>query len=78
MNLHTVTAATPDSLFMIQPITKVWTATLVMQLLDDGLTDSDAPMRAYLPGFRTANEQATRMITGRHLLAHTSGFEDDI
>ena len=56
VNLRTGVEVTPDSLFMIQSITKVWTATLVMQLVDDGLIGLDVPVRAYLPGFRTADE----------------------
>ena len=50
--------ATPDSVFQIGSITKVWTATLVMQLVDDGLLDLDAPIRRYLPEFRLADESA--------------------
>ena len=78
VNLRTGVAVTPDSLFMIQSIAKVWTATLIMQLVDDGLIELDAPMRAYLPEFRTADERASRKITVRHLLTHTGGFEGDI
>ncbi len=78
VNRRTGVKVTPDSLFMIQSITKVWTATLVMQLVDDGLVELDAPVRAYLPGFRTADEGASAEITVRHLLTHTGGFEGDI
>ena len=34
--------ATADSVFQIGSITKTWTATLVMQLADEGLLDLDA------------------------------------
>lgn len=78
LNLRTGVSVTPDSLFMVQSITKVWTATLVMQLVDDGLIELDVPVRTYLPGFRTADEQASAQITVRHLLTHTGGFEGDI
>jgi CubicO group peptidase (beta-lactamase class C family) len=78
VNLRTGVAVTPDSLFMIQSTTKVWTATLVMQLVDDGLVELDVPVRAYLPGFRTADERGSAQITVRHLLTHTGGFEGDI
>jgi CubicO group peptidase (beta-lactamase class C family) len=71
VNLRTGVVVTPDSLFMIQSITKVWTATLVMQLVDDGLVELDVPVRAYLPGFRTADERGSAQITVRHLLTHT-------
>ncbi|MFZ2015044.1 MAG: serine hydrolase domain-containing protein [Nocardioides sp.] len=70
--------ATPDSLFQIGSITKVWTATLVMQLIDDGLLDLDVPLRTYLPDFRIRDESAAAQITTRQLLAHTAGFEGDI
>jgi CubicO group peptidase (beta-lactamase class C family) len=78
VNLRTGVAVTPDSVFMIQSVAKVWTATLVMQLVDDGLIELDVPVRAYLPGFRTADERASARITVRHLLTHTGGFEGDI
>ena len=78
LNARTSVEVTPDSLFMIQSITKVWTATLVMQLVDDGLVDLDRPVRDYIPGFRTADEGASARITARHLLTHTGGFEGDL
>ena len=45
VNLRTGVEATPDALFMIQSITNVWTATLVMQLVDEGLVELDVPVR---------------------------------
>ena len=50
LNLDTGVEATTDSLFQIGSITKVWTATLVMQLVEEGRVDLDAPVRRYLPG----------------------------
>ena len=73
VNLRTGVEATPDALFMIQSITKVWTATLVMQLVDEGLVELDVPVRAFLPGFRTDDERASADVTVRHLLTHTGG-----
>jgi CubicO group peptidase (beta-lactamase class C family) len=78
VNRRTGVELTADSVFMIQSITKVWTATLVMQLVDDGLVELDVPVRAYLPAFRTIDDRASAHITVRHLLAHTGGFEGDI
>jgi len=68
---------TPDTLFRIASITKLWTATLVMQLVADGRVDLDAPLVSQLPGFRLADAAATKAITPRHLLAHTSGIPGD-
>jgi CubicO group peptidase (beta-lactamase class C family) len=77
LNLATGVEATVDSLFQIGSITKVWTATLVMQLVDEGRIELDAPVRRYLPGFRVADEAVSREVTIRHLLTHTSGIDGD-
>jgi CubicO group peptidase (beta-lactamase class C family) len=70
--------ATPDSVFQIGSITKLWTSTLVMQLVDEGKVDLDVPVRKYLPEFKIKDEDAAAQITTRQLLSHTSGFEGDI
>ncbi|WP_144874734.1 serine hydrolase [Microbacterium sp. 1.5R] len=70
--------ATTDAVFQIGSITKVWTATLVMQLVDEGLVDLDTPVRTYLPEFALADDDAAAAITVRHLLSHRSGIEGDI
>jgi CubicO group peptidase (beta-lactamase class C family) len=70
--------ATTDSVFQIGSITKLWTSSLVMQLVDEGKVDLDATVRTYLPEFRIADEDAASRITVRQLLTHTSGFEGDI
>ena len=70
--------ATTDSVFQIGSITKLWTSTLVMQLVDEGLVELDAPVRSYLSDFRVGDPSATEQITVRQLLTHTSGFEGDL
>src|SRR3954470_14387642 len=70
--------ATSDSVFQIGSITKLWTSTLVMQLVDEGLVELDETVRTYLPEFRIGDEQAAAVITVRQLLNHTAGFEGDI
>jgi CubicO group peptidase (beta-lactamase class C family) len=69
---------TPDTLFMIQSITKIITATMAMQLVDDGLVGLDDSVRSHLPEFRTADREVSGRITLRHLLTHTGGFEGDL
>ena len=69
---------TADSVFQIGSITKVWTATLVMQLVDQGALDLDQPVVELLPGFRVADPEVTRTVTMRHLLTHTSGIDGDV
>lgn len=78
LNMRTGVEATTDSVFQIGSVTKVWTSVLVMQLLDEGLVDLDAPVRRYLPDFRVSDEEASAAVTVRHLLTHTGGFDGDI
>jgi CubicO group peptidase (beta-lactamase class C family) len=70
--------ATPDSVFQVGSITKVWTASLAMQLVDEGRLDLDAPVRTYLPDFTVSDGDAAARMTVRQLMCHTAGFEGDI
>ena len=78
LSMSTGVEATPDAVFQIGSITKLWTSSLVLQLVDEGRVDLDATVRTYLPEFRIADEEAASTITVRQLLTHTSGFEGDI
>jgi CubicO group peptidase (beta-lactamase class C family) len=78
LSKSTEVEATADSVFQIGSVTKLWTSTLVMQLVDEGKVDLDRPVRTYLPEFRIADEAAAAAITVRQLLNHTAGFEGDI
>ena len=77
-NLRTGVEVTPDTLFQIGSISKSYTAALVMQLVDEGLVDLDAPVGRYVPGFTTADPGAAAGVTVRHLLNHTSGIDGDV
>ncbi|SMD24165.1 serine hydrolase domain-containing protein [Lentzea albidocapillata] len=70
LNAGTRAPVTTESLFQIASITKVWTATLVQELVNEGRLDPEGPVRDVLPGFRP-------LITPRHLLTHTSGIDGD-
>ena len=69
--------ATTDSLFQVGSITKAYTATVVLRLVDQGLATVDAPVAEILPGFRVADPEVSRRVTLRHLLCHTSGINGD-
>lgn len=69
--------ATPDAVFQIGSITKVFTATLVLQLVEEGAVTLEAPVRQYLPGFVLGDAEAAGQITVRQLLTHTSGMDGD-
>lgn len=77
LNLGTGVEADDDSVFQIGSITKVWTTTLVMQLVDEGLVDIDQPIRRYVPDFAIADDAAATAITVRQMLSHVAGFEGD-
>jgi len=76
-SLTTKVPVTDDTVFQIGSITKPHTATLVMQLADEGLLDLDTPVQHYLPKFRVADLDVSRKVTPRHLLSHQSGIDGD-
>jgi CubicO group peptidase (beta-lactamase class C family) len=67
----------PDTLFPIGSISKVYTAALIMTLVDDGALDLDAPVATYLPDLSLADERARDTITLLQLLTHQSGLYGD-
>ena len=75
LSTKTQVEADPDTLFQIGSTSKLYTATLIMQLVDEGKASLDAPVRTYLPDFKVADAEASEQITVRHLLTHTSGFD---
>jgi CubicO group peptidase (beta-lactamase class C family) len=72
-NLETKTAFTPDTRGHIGSTGKAFTAVAVMQLLERGLIELDAPITTYLPDFRV-NDPRGPSITVRHLLTNSSGL----
>lgn len=69
---------TDDSVFQIGSITKVWTATVVMQLVEEGKLDLDAPVIEVLPELSLGDPDVAKQVTMWHLLTHTSGIDGDI
>jgi CubicO group peptidase (beta-lactamase class C family) len=67
-------APTPQTPFFIGSLTKSFTALAVMQLVEAGKIDLDAPIQHYLPWFRVADAQSSAQVTVRHLLNQTSGL----
>src|SRR5215207_4116521 len=64
----------PHTPFIIGSLTKSFTALAVVQLVEDGKVELDAPVQRYLPWFRVADPLASAQITVRHLLNQTSGL----
>ncbi|MFT4084548.1 MAG: serine hydrolase domain-containing protein [Nocardioides sp.] len=70
--------ATTDSVWQIGSISKVWTATVVMQLVDEGRFALDTPVVEILPELTLGEPEVTKKLTVWHLLTHTSGIDGDI
>ena len=73
-NVELNVPVTADTVFQIQSITKTFTATAVMMLVEDGKLALDNPIGKYLDG----TPESWNAITLRHLLSHTSGIKDFI
>jgi CubicO group peptidase (beta-lactamase class C family) len=67
-------APSPQTPFFICSLTKSFTALAVMQLVEAGKINLDAPVQRYLPWFRVADPQSSARMTVRHLLNQTSGL----
>ena len=68
---------TEDTLFQIGSITKTFTATAIMRLVEMGRLQLDAPLRIYLPDLCLADETVAARVTLRHILTHTGGWQGD-
>jgi len=66
------TPMTVDTPTWMASITKLLTGVLMMQFVDQGLIDLDAPIQQYLPETKSAT--AAPVLTIRHLLTHTNGL----
>lgn len=64
----------PQTSFVIGSMSKAFTSFALMQLVDQGRIDLNAPAQRYLPEFRVADSAASARITVRHLLNNTSGI----
>src|SRR6185503_6041859 len=67
-------AVATNTLFQIQSVTKIFTATATMLLAEEGKIDIDKKISAYLDNL----PKAWSNVTVRHLLTHTSGIKDFI
>jgi len=67
--------ATPETLYRIASITKLFTSTAIMQLRDAGKLRLDDPIVEHLPWFKLGRFHTDApAITIRHLLTHTAGL----
>lgn len=74
-DLETGAPMTPETVFRIASITKLFTATAILQLRDAGKLRLDDPVSEHLPWFTVQSAfEGEPEITVRHLLTHTSGL----
>jgi CubicO group peptidase (beta-lactamase class C family) len=69
---------TDDTLFQIGSITKTFTGTALMRLVEMGKLNLEATVRTYLPEFKVVDEAAAKGAKVRHLLTHMGGWIGDV
>ena len=67
-----------DTVFRIGSVTKMMTAAVVMQQVELGRVDLEAPVTDYIPEFEVGGRWPAHLITVRHALTHATGFPDTI
>ena len=78
LNAATQVPVTTDSVFQVGSITKPWTATMIMQLVDEGRLSLNTTVSEVLPGARLGTADVGDQVTVQHLLTHTSGIDGDV
>ena len=69
---------TPNTPFILGSCNKSFTALAIMQLVEAGEIELDAPVQRYLPLFTMLDPEDPALITIRHLLAQTSGLSGPV
>ena len=69
--------ASAETIYRVGSISKLFTATAAMQLVEQGQLDIDQPLQKYLPGFAPKTHLQQAAITPRQLMTHHSGLARD-
>jgi len=72
-NIETGIPVTPDTLFRIGSVTKMFTAAVLVTLAEEGKIKLDRPIGEYVNGLSRKLSQ----VTAHQLLSHTSGMTDE-
>jgi CubicO group peptidase (beta-lactamase class C family) len=72
-NIETGTPATPDTLFRIGSVTKMFTAAVLVTLAEERQIELHAPIGRYVKGLDSKLSQ----ITAHQLMSHTAGMTDE-
>ena len=65
--------ATAETVYRVGSVSKLFTDIGIMQLVEKGQLDLDAPVTQYLPDFQPKNDSG-KLITLRHLMSHRAGL----
>lgn len=68
---------TPDTLFQTGSISKTFTGTMLMMLVEQGKVNLDAPVRKYIKDFKVQDDSVSKKVTVRQLLTHMGGWVGD-
>ena len=64
----------PGTVYRVGSVSKLFTDVAVMQLVEDGVLDLDAPVAKYVPDFKPVYKDGQKEITLRMLMSHRSGL----
>ena len=73
-NLEKKLPVTPNTLFQIASNTKLFTATAVGFLVEEGKLEWDKPIKNYVPQIEFYNSELTNQVTMRDMLSHRTGI----
>ncbi len=73
-NTATGAGVTQNTVFQIGSITKSMTAVDILQLVEQGKVDLDAPVATYLPDLKLSDPEAIKHITVRQVITQSSGL----
>jgi len=77
-DLETHRKIDPDkTLFRVASVSKLFTATAVMQLVEQGKLNLNEDVNLYIPNFQLS-ESFPQPVTLLHLLTHTAGFDERV
>jgi serine beta-lactamase-like protein LACTB len=68
------TPATAETVYRVGSVSKLFTDVAVMQLVEEGKIDIDAPVEKYIPDFKPVYKEGEKPITLRMLMSHRSGL----
>ncbi|MFD2445344.1 serine hydrolase domain-containing protein [Bacillus sp. CGMCC 1.16607] len=66
--------ASSETIYSIASVTKPFTATAILQLMEQGKLKIDDPVQKYLPWFSYKDKEKSKSVTIKHLLTHSAGI----